>query len=245
MPESGHIYYQGQDIFRLKETYRDKLGYLPQNFGYYPDLRVTDYLRYIASLKGLKSKTIKGVIEDVIAKVGLEAQASKKMKELSGGNTQRVGIAQTLLNDPEILILDEPTAGLDPLERIRFRNMIADLSADKTVLLSSHIVSDIESVAKKILIMREGQLICQGTAKEICNQTPVKVWQMEASYKDVDRLVSENDRKIVSVKNEEDYSLLRIIGDEKPDEAAVSVETTLEDAFFFLFGNEDNMNGSE
>ena len=153
-PTSGKILWDGQDVFALDGQYRKLLGYLPQDFGYYPDFSIYDYLMYIASIKGIRPAVAKEQVKLLLKQVGLVRARHKKMKTLSGGMKRRAGIAQAMLNDPKILILDEPTAGLDPSERIRFRNLISELSDDRIVLLSTHIVSDIEYIANEILLMK-------------------------------------------------------------------------------------------
>ena len=175
-PLEGQILYNGTDIFKLGERYRDILGYLPQEFGYYPELKVIDYLGYIASLKGLRRSFAMERIDELLELVGMQNHTSSKMKALSGGMKRRVGIAQSMLNDPEILVLDEPTSGLDPKERIRFRNLIDRLANDRIVLLSTHIVSDIEAIAKKVFIMKDGKIINQGSVEELYNSIPVSPW---------------------------------------------------------------------
>lgn len=167
-PTSGIITYDGENIFSLDTSYRNILGYLPQDFGYYPEFTVKDYLMYIAALKGLKPITAKKRIKELLHEVGLSKVSSKKMRQLSGGMKRRVGIAQAMLNNPQVLILDEPTAGLDPMERIRFRNLIAKLAETRIVLLSTHIVSDIEAIANQILLMKDGRLVQSGTKQELC-----------------------------------------------------------------------------
>lgn len=162
-PTSGSISFDGTDV--SEELYRDALGYLPQNFGYYPSFTGRDFLLYIAVLKGLDKKTAKRKSTELLKSVNLEEAADKKIRTYSGGMKQRLGIAQALLNDPRIIVLDEPTAGLDPKERVRFRNMIAELGKESVVLLSTHIVSDVEHIADRILMMRDGQIIWDG-AKE-------------------------------------------------------------------------------
>ena len=165
-PTEGSIYYENKDIFEMDEKYRDILGYLPQEFGFYPELTVTAYLKYISSLKGLKQDVVKRRIDELLELTGMQKDSFKKMKELSGGMKRRVGIAQSLLNNPKILVLDEPTAGLDPMERIRFRNLINQLSNDRIILLSTHIVSDIEAIAKEVFLMKEGRIIDHWTINE-------------------------------------------------------------------------------
>ena len=164
-PTSGEINADG--IAVNTENYRALLGYLPQDFGYYPEFSAREFLEYMAALKGLEKKEAKDKISELLELVGLSDVARKKMKTFSGGMKQRVGIAQALLNDPAILILDEPTAGLDPKERVRFRELIEELGKKSIVLLSTHIVSDIEHIADKIIMMKDGSLIWQGKQSEI------------------------------------------------------------------------------
>ncbi len=159
-PSSGSISFDGLDV--SEESYRDTLGYLPQDFGYYPSFTGRDFLMYIAALKGLDKKAARRKSMELLAAVNLEDAADKKIRSYSGGMKQRLGIAQALLNEPKIIVLDEPTAGLDPKERVRFRNMIAELGKDSVVLLSTHIVSDVESIAGRILMMRDGRIIWDG-----------------------------------------------------------------------------------
>lgn len=163
-PTGGTITLDGVDV--SEENYRAVLGYLPQDFGYYPEFTGMDFLLYMAALKGIGKEQAKKKSMELLKLVALEDVAKKKIKTYSGGMKQRIGIAQALLNDPEILILDEPTAGLDPKERVRFRNLIAELGKDSIVLLSTHIVSDIEHIADEVLMMKNGQLIFQGVWDE-------------------------------------------------------------------------------
>ena len=164
-PSSGSISLDGVDV--SEEMYRDTLGYLPQDFGYYPSFTGKDFLMYIAALKGLSRSEAKRKTAELLKKVNLENAANKKIKGYSGGMKQRLGIAQAVLNDPKILVLDEPTAGLDPKERVRFRNMIAEFSKDSIVLLSTHIVSDVEHIADRVLMMKEGQIIWDGDRNDV------------------------------------------------------------------------------
>jgi len=159
-PTNGEILWNGADIHALDEKYRDIIGYLPQEFGYYKHYSPRKYLRYLAALKAYPLKKTEERITELLELVGLSDVADKKMKKFSGGMIQRVGIAQAILNDPHLLILDEPTAGLDPKERVRFRNLIQELSRDRTVILSTHIVSDIESIADYVVMFRDRKLFC-------------------------------------------------------------------------------------
>lgn len=159
-PTGGTIVFDGMDV--ETEEYRSRLGYLPQDFGYYPDFTGWDFLLYMAALKGLNRAQAKEKAKELLELVALEDAAKKKIKTYSGGMKQRLGIAQALLNEPDLLILDEPTAGLDPKERVRFRNLIAKLGKDSIVLLSTHIVSDVEHIADSVLMMKDGQLIYEG-----------------------------------------------------------------------------------
>lgn len=167
-PDAGEILWDGTDIVALDEKYRARLGYLPQEFGYYKGYSPRRYLRYLAALKGCPKEDTEARITELLEAVSLLDVADKKMKKFSGGMLQRVGIAQALLNDPEILILDEPTAGLDPKERVRFRNLIAELAKDRVVILSTHIVSDIESAADFVVLLKDRQILCCTPPKALC-----------------------------------------------------------------------------
>ena len=165
VPTSGEITYNGISV--SDEHYRNVLGYLPQEFGYYPEFTGKDFLMYFAALKGFTKKAAEVRVNELLELVGLSQVQKKKIKTYSGGMKQRLGIAQALINRPEVLILDEPTAGLDPKERVRFRNLIDEIGKESIVLLSTHIVSDIEHIADHIIMMKNGQIIWQGSHKEI------------------------------------------------------------------------------
>lgn len=233
-PSNGSITWNGRDIFEMDGEYRKILGYLPQDFGFYPDFTVYDYMMYIASIKGLRPITAKQRTKLLLEQVGMEKAAGKKMKKLSGGMKRRVGIAQAMLGNPQILILDEPTAGLDPNERIRFRNLISELSEERLVLLSTHIVSDIEYIANEILLMQDGEIKAAGTSQELIAAMPEQVWSVEASKKEVDSYMKTY--KVSNIKTTSKGANLRIISSGKPAPNAILETTTLEDLFLNYFG---------
>lgn len=185
----GEIRFCGEQIGAMGGRYRDLLGYLPQDFGYYPNFTAMEFMLYIASLKGLKRSYARKQSQVLLQKVGLAKEMRHKIKTFSGGMKQRLGIAQALLNDPKILVLDEPTAGLDPKERVRFRNMIAELGRERIVLLSTHIVSDVEEIADWIFLMKQGRFIAQGTLEslrahylEVTQENPGHAFNLEKLY---------------------------------------------------------------
>ena len=233
-PTDGEILWDGQDVFKMDGQYRKLLGYLPQDFGYYPDFSIYDYLMYIASIKGIRPAAAKERVKELLKQVGLFRARHKKMKNLSGGMKRRAGIAQAMLNDPKILILDEPTAGLDPSERIRFRNLISELSGDRIVLLSTHIVSDIEYIANEILLMKDGQLVISGTSEDIIDSMPESVWISRVSKSSIDYCLKKF--KVSNVKTVPGGAELRIISRNQPTENAIQVDATLEDVFLYYFG---------
>ena len=233
-PSSGTITCDGREIGQMGSAYRDLLGYLPQEFGYYPDFNPEDYLMYIAALKGLKPSVMKHRTSELLSQVGLSQVRKKKIKKLSGGMKRRLGIAQAMLNHPRVLILDEPTAGLDPNERIRFRNLISELAADRIVLLSTHIVSDVEYIAGDILLMKDGHIEGSGSPQELVKGMPCVVWELEAPRSEAERYLSAY--KVSNVKMHGTLVGLRLLADEKPSENAVAVEVSLEDVFLYYFG---------
>lgn len=233
-PTSGSISCDGKDIFKMDGEYRRLLGYLPQDFGFYPEFTVQDYLLYIASIKGIRPAAAHKKVQELLPQVGLAKASNKKMKKLSGGMKRRAGIAQAMLNNPKILILDEPTAGLDPNERIRFRNLISELSEDRLVLLSTHIVSDIEYIANQIWLMKDGTLIKKGTAREVIASMPEKVWSCPVEHSQVSDAMTRY--KISNMKSEPQGAVLRIIAEKMPYPGAVCTEPSLEDVFLYYFG---------
>ena len=233
-PTGGEIRWDGQDVFQMDNAYRKLLGYLPQDFGYYPDFSIYDYLMYIASIKGIRPAAAKERASRLLKQVGLSQARHKKMKTLSGGMKRRVGIAQAMLNDPQILILDEPTAGLDPNERIRFRNLISELSEDRIVLLSTHIVSDIEYIASEILLMKDGCITLSGTAEEVIASMPERVWLFSVPREQVDRYLA--DYRVSNLKTTPAGATLRVLSPDCPAAGAVETAATLEDVFLHYFG---------
>ena len=233
-PTSGEITCNGREILGMGADYRRILGYLPQEFGFYPEFTVQDYLSYIAALKGLRPVVAKRRVQELIEKTGLKKAAKKKMKKLSGGMKRRAGIAQAMLNNPKILVLDEPTAGLDPHERIRFRNLISELAEDRLVLLSTHIVSDVEYIANQILLMRNGQIVLAGEAQELIDSMEEGVFSLYARKNDISRLMKKY--KVSNLKTEHDGVELRIIAGKQPSPDAVRVDANLEDVFLYYFG---------
>lgn len=235
-PTSGSITWDGRDIFEMDGEYRRILGYLPQDFGYYPDFTVYDYMMYIASIKGLRPVTAETRAEALLRQVGLAEARNKKMKKLSGGMKRRAGIAQAMLGDPRILILDEPTAGLDPNERIRFRNLISELAEERLVLLSTHIVSDIEYIAGEILLMKDGRIKASGTIQELLAAMPEQVWSVNLPKAAVESYMKSY--KISNVKTVPGGAQLRIISAKKPADDAAPETATLEDLFLDYFGEQ-------
>ena len=235
-PTSGNVTLDGRDTLAMGENYRDLLGYLPQDFGYYPVFTAMDYLLYIAALKGLTKSTAKVRANKILETVSLQTVANKKIRTFSGGMRQRLGIAQALLNDPKILVLDEPTAGLDPKERVRFRNLISDISKDKIVILSTHIVSDVEYIANDILVMKDGRLVHQGKPDEITASIRGFVWECRVQPREAELLIAKF--TVSNLKHEGDENMLRIVSEKKPCENAVPAEPTLEDLYLYYFSEE-------
>ncbi|MCI8884474.1 MAG: ABC transporter ATP-binding protein [Dorea sp.] len=233
-PTSGEITWEGKNILEMGAAYRDVLGYLPQDFGYYPDLSISDYMMYIASIKGIRPMAARKRTKQLLGQVGMAKYEKRKMKTLSGGMARRIGIAQAMLNNPKILVLDEPTAGLDPNERIRFRNLISELSEDRLVLLSTHIVSDVEFIANQIMLMKNGELFYEGTTEELISSMDESVWHCTVPKNKANDFMA---RYLVgNVKTAPKGAELRILSKEPPMEGAVREEATLEDAFLLYFG---------
>lgn len=228
---SGEVFLDGREIVSMGVEYRDILGYLPQDFGYYPNYTAREFLLYMAALKGIPRDRAKKRAEELLEVAGLSEVAAKKIKTFSGGMKQRVGIAQALLNHPKLLILDEPTAGLDPKERVRFRNLISDYAAGRIVILSTHIVSDIEAIADEVLLMKKGKLVSQGTVSELTKEAEGKVWELTVSPAEAKSW--QERAAVANLRHEGEQVVLRILSDEKPAEGAVPCEAGLEDLYLY------------
>lgn len=230
-PTGGEITFDGIDVGG--EKYRDSLGYLPQDFGYYPEFTALDFLLYMASLKGLTKQRAKEKATELLELVSLSDVAKKKIKIFSGGMKQRLGIAQAMLNNPKILILDEPTAGLDPKERVRFRNLISQLGTDRIVLLSTHIVSDIENIASRVLVMKSGQIIHSGSLEDIIKVIESKVFECTVDNKTAEKFISQY--PIINIRQDNGNTFLRLVSSNAPCENAIPVTATLEDLYLYYF----------
>lgn len=230
-PTHGEITWDGVNIVDLDEKYRDILGFLPQQFGYYKNYTPKQFLKYMAVLKGIERSKINFLIDNLLEKVSLLDVRDKKMKKFSGGMIQRVGIAQALLNNPKILILDEPTAGLDPKERVRFRNMIKELSGERIVILSTHIVSDIETIADKIIMIRNHKLFCFDTLENICATLEGKIYELPVDCEINCKHISLYERQSLQ------GTMQRFFCEEKLENASL-VRPNLEDVFLIVYRDE-------
>lgn len=233
---SGEVFLNGKDIVAMGADYRNVLGYLPQDFGYYPGYTAMEFLLYISALKGIPRNIAKKRAAELLEEVGLGEAANQKVKTFSGGMKQRVGIAQALLNNPEILILDEPTAGLDPKERVRFRNLLSDCAGDKIIVLSTHIVSDIEAVADEVLLMKKGKFVLQGSVPDLIKKAEGKVWELAVPQEDTRKW--QVGSTVANLRHEGSQVVLRIISEHMPGETAVPCEATLEDLYLYYFPTE-------
>lgn len=235
-PTSGDIRLNGKTIDELGEQYYTHLGYMPQDFGFYPDFTAREFMLYMAAVKGLDKRVAKTRTQDLLHMVNLDDVADKKIKSYSGGMKQRLGIAQAELNNPSILILDEPTAGLDPKERVRFRNLISDFAKEKIVILSTHIVSDVSYIADTILLMKNGSFLLQEPMATVTDNIRGKVWEILVDERNAD----EYSRKfsVVNLHHENNKVRLRIIDEIAPMDDAIAVSPSLEDLFLYHFGEE-------
>ncbi|QIB68554.1 ABC transporter ATP-binding protein [Aminipila butyrica] len=231
-PTQGEILWNGDEIVKLDASYRDLLGYLPQDFGYYKNHSPREFLMYISALKGIESTVAKSKTEELLHIMGLSDVRDKKMRKFSGGMIQRVGIAQAMLNNPQILILDEPTAGLDPKERVRFRNLISSLSKERIVILSTHIVSDIETIASRVIMLKDHKLFANDTPAAICSALQGKV------YETVHMDAVKAPYLVLTEHQEEGRTVTRFACDRDCREVAHQVPVNLEDVFLYIYRDE-------
>ena len=231
---SGTVTWNGKDIARSPDDLRAVLGYLPQDFGVYPNLSAVEFLEYMAAIKGLDSKNAKRRIDELLQVVNLVEAAKRPLGGYSGGMKQRVGIAQALLNDPQLLIVDEPTVGLDPEERVRFRNLLSDLSGERIVILSTHIVSDVEATATRIVLINQGRLLHQAAPEALLGELENKVWEWTVASAELNALKTKH---IVSgTIRRSDGVQVRAVSASQPEVQARSVSPNLEDAYLYFIG---------
>lgn len=233
-PVKGRIRYNETDIFDMDGEYRNLIGYMPQDYNVYPGFTAKEFLEYMGVLKGIPERKLKDRIREVLEFVNLSDAADKKVKNFSGGMKRRIGIAQAVINEPEILILDEPTAGLDPNERIRFSNIISDMGKDKIILLSTHIVSDIEAIAGEIVVLKKGRVLKTGNISQLVGDVRERVWETLVSQGVYHEL--RNERFIVHLKQMGKNVQVRFVGEPYPGVDTVQAEPTLEDYYIYAGG---------
>ena len=236
-PTSGEVLFNDHEITAMGATYRNMLGYLPQDFGYYPNYTAMEFMLYMAALKGIPRNIAVKRIKILLTTVDLNHVASKRIKTFSGGMKQRVGIAQALLNNPKVLILDEPTAGLDPKERVRFRNLLSEHAGDKIVILSTHIVSDIEAIADEVLLMKKGRIVQRGTVPELVQKAQGRVWELAVSPREAQMWQAQ--ATVANLRHEGNHVVLRIVSDKMPSQSAVPCSASLEDLYLYYFPTDE------
>lgn len=235
-PTHGSIKFNGKNVNQQAEAYRTNLGFLPQDFSYYPDFTGMRFMLYIAALKGLNNTVAKKRSLELLKQVGLEEMKDIKIRKYSGGMKQRLGIAQAMLNNPQILILDEPTVGLDPKERVKFRKLISSFANNKIVILSTHIVADVEYIANEIIVLKKGMILNKGTTDILLKEIQNHVWEC---FVNMDQINLFEDKYIVSNrKYTENGAVLRIVSTNQPALNAKKVEPSLEDLYLYYFREE-------
>ncbi|MDL2237380.1 ABC transporter ATP-binding protein [Christensenellaceae bacterium OttesenSCG-928-K19] len=232
----GQILLDGQPVGSMGQSYRAQLGYLPQQFGYYPTFTALDFLLYMAAVKGLPKPYARAEAEELLEKVRLGGETNRKIKTFSGGMKQRLGIAQAMQGKPAIMILDEPTAGLDPKERIFFRNMLADYARDKLVLLSTHIVADIESIAGNVIVIKKGKLLLTGAPDDILQAVQGKVWECSLPLREAEDLSARY--PVTSFRHQGNEAFVRLVADYSPCDGATQAPPGLEDLYLYYFADE-------
>lgn len=230
-PTKGEIRYEGKCIYAMDEEYRGLIGYMPQNYSVYPGFTAREFLQYMGTLKGVPEEKLKSRIGEVLDFVNLSDVADKKVKTFSGGMKRRIGIAQAIINEPQILIFDEPTAGLDPIERIRFSNIISDMGKDKIILLSTHIVSDIEAIANELVVIKHGNILEKGNVDELVKKVKGQVWESIVSQEVYHSLRKE--RSVIHLKQMGRDVQVRFVGEKYPNAENFPVEPKLEDYYIY------------
>jgi len=236
-PTIGTVSWNGTDIRKNPDELRRRLGYLPQDFGIYPHLNAIEFLEYAAALKGLGGRQMKTRILELLELLNLHHDLKRPIGGFSGGMRQRIGIAQALLNDPSLLVIDEPTIGLDPEERMRFRSLLTDLSSERIILFSTHIISDIESTADQIAIISKGRLLRKSDPSLLLGNVQGKVWSVIIQDQDIQELRTK--WTISGTIRREDGLQLRIVSDQPPSPEAIAVPPSLEDAYLYVRANEE------
>lgn len=234
--DGGSITLDNRDILQMGNEFRAVLGYMPQQQGFYERMTAQGFVSYIARLKGMRGRQMHRQVEEILRLTNLFDVRNKAIRSFSGGMKQRVLLAQALLGDPKILLLDEPTAGLDPKETIRFRNLIGRLAENRIVLLSTHIVADIEAVASQVFLMNKGKILVQGSAAELCGSVKKSAWICRLPEHEAGRAAQRF--QVISMHKEGSEAVLRVLSEEIPVPGAIQANTTLEDVFLYYFGEE-------